>query len=252
VTSQQFGDEDTGHFFMRVQFASEDGEVHPDPLRTDFAPVGQELGLSWSLTDMATRHRLLVMVSKQGHCLNDLLYRVRTGALPADIAAVVSNHEDLRSLVEWHDIPFHHVPVDAGSKAAAEDRLRELMTEYAVDTVVLARYMQVLSDRLCEDLQGRAINIHHSLLPSFKGARPYFQAHTRGVKVVGATAHYVTAELDEGPIIEQDFARVDHRHNAQDLTSLGRDLEAVALARAVTAHAEHRVVLNGMKTVVFD
>ena len=249
--SQQFGDEDTGRFFMRVHFASEDGELELEPLRGQFATVGEEFGLAWSLNDMTARRRLLVMVSKQGHCLNDLLYRARTGALPADITAVVSNHEDLRSLVEWHDIAFHHVPVDARSKEVAEDRLRELIEHYTADTVVLARYMQVLSDPLCKELEGSAINIHHSLLPSFKGARPYFQAHARGVKVVGATAHYVTAELDEGPIIEQDFTKVDHRHSAHDLTALGRDLEARALARAVTAHAENRVLLNGDKTVVF-
>ena len=250
--SQQFGDEDTGRFFMRVQFASEVGALEPESLRDQFTPVAEEFGLDWSLHDMTARHRLLVMVSKQGHCLNDLLYRARTGTLPAEITAVVSNHEDLRSLVEWHNIAFHHVPVEAGSKELAEDSVRDLIGHYASDTVVLARYMQVLTDPMCKELEGRAINIHHSLLPSFKGARPYFQAHTRGVKVVGATAHYVTAELDEGPIIEQDFTKVDHRHSAQDLTALGRDLEARALARAVSAHAEHRVLLNGDKTVVFD
>ena len=164
---------------------------------------------------------------------------------------MVSNHEDFRELVEWHGIPFHHVPVTRDTKESAEDELRKLVAAYDADSVVLARYMQILSDRLCRDLVGRAINIHHSLLPSFKGARPYFQAHARGVKVIGATAHYVTADLDEGPIIEQDFTRVDHRLSAMDLTEIGRDLEALALARAVTAHAEHRVLLNGSKTIVF-
>lgn len=250
--SQQFGDEDTGHFFMRVHAVSERGPLDAEALRSSFEPVAREFGLHWALHDLAAPHRLLVMVSRQGHCLNDLLYRSRTGALPAQIAAVVSNHEDLRSLVDWHGIPFHHVPVQPGDKEAAEERLRDLVKRHQADTVVLARYMQILSDALCKELEGRAINIHHSLLPSFKGARPYFQAHARGVKVVGATAHYVTADLDEGPIIEQDFARVRHRHSAQDLTALGRDLEARALARAVSAHAERRVLLNGDKTVVFD
>jgi formyltetrahydrofolate deformylase len=250
--SQQFGDEDTGRFFMRVRFRSEVGPIDLERICKQFDPVGGEFALNWSINDVSLRNKLLIMVSKQGHCLNDLLYRVRTGALPAEIPVVVSNHEDLRSLVEWHEIPFHHVPVTPETKPQAEDRLRELVEIYAADTVVLARYMQILSDSLCKDLEGKAINIHHSLLPSFKGARPYFQAHARGVKVVGATAHYVTGDLDEGPIIEQDFARVDHKHSAEDLTALGRDLEAVALARAVTAHVEHRVLLNGSKTVVFS
>ncbi|WXK02615.1 formyltetrahydrofolate deformylase [Saccharopolyspora sp. ID03-671] len=191
------------------------------------------------------------MASRESHCLNDLLHRVRTGSLRAEIVAVVSNHPDVRDLVEWHGIPFHHVPVTAETKPEAEDLLRKLVVRYDAETVVLARYMQILSDSLCEDLRGRAINIHHSLLPSFKGAKPYKQAHARGVKVVGATAHYVTAVLDEGPIIEQDFARVDHTLSAADLTQLGKDLEALALARAVAAHAEHRVLMNGTKTVVF-
>ncbi|NJC67487.1 formyltetrahydrofolate deformylase [Planosporangium flavigriseum] len=250
--SQQFGDEDTGRFFLRVHFISEVGPIDVERIRKLFEATSDEFAMNWAINDVSVRNRLLVMVSKQGHCLNDLLYRVRTGALAAEIPVVVSNHEDLRSLVEWHGIPFHHVPVTAETKPAAEDRLRALIEEYSIDTVVLARYMQILSDSLCRDLAGKAINIHHSLLPSFKGARPYFQAHTRGVKVVGATAHYVTADLDEGPIIEQDFTRVSHKHSAQNLTALGRDLEAVALARAVTAHVEHRVLLNGTKTVVFD
>jgi formyltetrahydrofolate deformylase len=250
--SQQFGDEDSGLFFMRVAASPiQDDSLDIDALRTGFAPIANRLDLQWRIFDSAERHRLLLMVSKQGHCLNDLLHRVRTGALKADIVAVVSNHEDLRSLVEWHRIPFHHVPVTADTKATAEEQLLQYVVDYEADMVVLARYMQILSDSLCQKLHGRAINIHHSLLPSFKGARPYFQAHTRGVKVVGATAHYVTAELDEGPIIEQDFARVNHTHSALDLTEIGKDLEALALARAVAAHAEHRVLLNGHRTVVF-
>lgn len=249
--SQQFGDEESGLFFMRVRASPMREAGHLGVLRTQFAAEADRLGLEWNIFDADERHRLLIMVSKQGHCLNDLLHRVRTGALKADIAAVVSNHEDLRGLVEWHGIPFHHVPVTAETKPRAEERLLQYVADYQADTVVLARYMQILSAGLCTELRGRAINIHHSLLPSFKGARPYFQAHARGVKVVGATAHYVTADLDEGPIIEQDFARVDHTHSALDLTEIGKDLEALALARAVAAHADHRVLLNGSRTVVF-
>lgn len=250
--SQQFGDDDSGMFFMRVCASPTHGSGPGlDALRASFAPLASEAGLAWTMFDAARRHRLLVMVSKQDHCLNDLLYRVRTGALKADIVAVVSNHEDLRSLVEWHGIPFHHVAVTPQTKPDAEAALLELVQSYRADTVVLARYMQILSDALCRKLQGRAINIHHSLLPSFKGARPYFQAHARGVKVVGATAHYVTADLDEGPIIEQGFESVDHTHSARDLAQIGKDIEALALARAVAAHAEHRVLLHGQRTVVF-
>lgn len=250
--SKQFGDIDTGLFFMRVR-ANRHDPLDLDVLRREFDDsVAQALSAQAELHDTAEEHKLLVMVSRQGHCLNDLLHRVRTGSMPARIAAVVSNHEDFRSLVEWHGIPFHHVPVDADSKDAAESALRAYISRYDIDTVVLARYMQILSDDLCRELAGRAINIHHSLLPSFKGARPYFQAHARGVKVIGATAHYVTAELDEGPIIEQDFTRIEHSQSARDLTAIGRDLEALALARAVTAHAERRVLLNGHKTVVFS
>ncbi|MFD4327981.1 formyltetrahydrofolate deformylase [Nocardioides sp. NPDC058538] len=249
--SQQFGDVDTGLFFMRVHAARE-GALDLRTLREELLDtVAGPLNAEARLHDPSQPHRMLVMVSKQGHCLNDLLHRVRTGSMPASISAVVSNHESFRDLVEWHGIPYHHIPVSPDSKRSAEDELRKLVATYAVDTVVLARYMQILSDDLCRDLTGRAINIHHSLLPSFKGARPYNQAYARGVKVIGATAHYVTADLDEGPIIEQDFTRADHTMDASDLIAIGRDLEALALARAVTAHAEQRVLLNGSKTVVF-
>lgn len=249
--SQQFGDDETNLFFMRVHALA---EACPslERIREEFdRVVGAELDASWAIHDAKDSHRMMVMVSRQGHCLNDLLHRVRTGSIRAQIVAVVSNHQDLRDVVEWHGIPFHHVPVSPETKLEAEAELRTLISEHRAQSVVLARYMQVLSHDLCRDLTGRAINIHHSLLPSFKGARPYFQAHTRGVKVIGATAHYVTTDLDEGPIIEQDFARVDHTHSAADLSAIGRDLEALALARAVTAHAEHRVLMNGSKTVVF-
>ena len=251
VDSQQFGDPTTERFFMRVHVREEDEAIGVDRLRGDFAPMAGEFGMTWALHDLSVRPRLLVLVSKQGHCLNDLLYRSRSGALPADIAAVVSNHRDFEELVRWHGVPFHHIPVTASTKTEAENALRGLIDEYAIDTVVLARYMQVLSAQLCLDLVGRAINIHHSLLPSFAGARPYEQAYARGVKVVGATAHYVTADLDEGPIIEQDFVRVDHTHEARELAALGRDVEAMALARAVKWHSEHRVLLYGNRTVVF-
>ncbi|WP_395656534.1 formyltetrahydrofolate deformylase [Nocardioides sp.] len=249
--SQQFGDDDTELFFLRIHAARE-GSISFETVRQEFAAVvADPLEAEWAIQDPSHRQRALVMVSRQGHCLNDLLHRSRIGSLPAEIVAVVSNHEDFRELVEWHGIEFHHVPVTAETKVQAEDELRKLISTHDIDLVVLARYMQILSDDLCRDLAGRAINIHHSLLPSFKGARPYYQAHARGVKVIGATAHYVTAELDEGPIIEQDFTRVDHSSSAADLTATGRDLEALALARAVTAHAEYRVLLNGSRTVVF-
>jgi formyltetrahydrofolate deformylase len=192
------------------------------------------------------------MVSRLGHCLNDLLFRVESGSLPVDVPAIVSNHEDFRSLAEWHGIPFHHVPVTPDTKPAAEAELRRLVELYAADTIALARYMQILSSGLCADFPGRIINIHHSLLPSVKGAKPYTQAHDRGVKVIGATAHYVTADLDEGPIIEQDFRRVDHRMSPTELAAVGQELEAMAFARALRWHAEHRVVLRGRRTIVFD
>jgi formyltetrahydrofolate deformylase len=249
--SQQFGDEGTGLFFLRIHAASE-SPLGLEHLREEFTTtVGEPLGADQMIHDPQHKHRMLVMVSRQGHCLNDLLHRVRSGSMHARIAAVVSNHEDFRELVEWHGIPFHHVPVAPDTKQAAEDELRKLVRGYDAESVILARYMQILSDPLCRELAGRAINIHHSLLPSFKGARPCDQAHARGVKVIGATAHYVTADLDEGPIIEQAFTRVDHLHSSADLTAVGRDLESQALAGAVNAHAEHRVLMNGTKTVVF-
>lgn len=250
--SQQFADPELGRFFMRVELAGELGAVDPELLAKQVASVAEPLGMRWTLADSARRHRLLVMASKDGHCLNDLLFRARTGAIGADVVAVVSNHADLEPLARFAGVPFHHVPVTPDSKAAAETRLRRLIEEYGADTVVLARYMQILSDDLCRELAGRVINIHHSLLPSFKGARPYHQAHARGVKVLGATAHYVTGDLDEGPIIEQDFRRVSHRHGPRDLVALGRDLEAAALARAVKFHIENRVLLHGNRTIVFD
>ncbi|MCK9873160.1 formyltetrahydrofolate deformylase [Nocardiopsis akebiae] len=259
--SQQYGDHYTGRFFLRMQFVAErggDGVAGEDVLRGAFAALAGDFGggngdafVEWTLNRRDVRPRMIVMVSKFGHCLNDLLYRQRSGLLDADIAAVVSNHPDLEFLADSYGVDFHHLPVTAGSKKEQEARLLELVDSYDVDLVVLARYMQVLSEQLCAKMSGRIINIHHSFLPSFKGARPYHQAHARGVKLIGATAHYVTADLDEGPIIEQEVSRVDHTHSPEQLTAIGRDLESVALARAVNWHAQRRVLLNGDKTVIF-
>jgi formyltetrahydrofolate deformylase len=248
--SQQFGDQWTGRFFLRTQFAL-DGDGDPDRLRAAFAALAGEFAMDWRITSRAERPRVLVMVSRLGHCLNDLLYRQRSGLLDVEIAAVASNHRDLEFLARSYGLDFHHVPVTSDTKAHAEQRIVELVEDRNVDLVVLARYMQILSDDLCAKLSGRVINIHHSFLPSFKGARPYHQAHSRGVKLIGATAHYVTADLDEGPIIEQAIERVDHTHSPEQLAAVGRDLECLALARAVQWHVERRVLLNGTKTVVF-
>ncbi|GAA2756794.1 formyltetrahydrofolate deformylase [Actinopolymorpha rutila] len=251
VDSQQFSDRLDGGFFMRVHVQAESAQTTLDDLQVGFAPIGATFGMDWQLRDLGARQRLLVLVSKQDHCLNDLLYRCRVGAIPADIAAVVSNHPDVGPMVEKTGLPFHHLPVTADTKQAQEQAILDLVSALRVDLVVLARYMQVLSHDLCEKLVGRAINIHHSFLPSFKGARPYHQAYERGVKLIGATAHYVTEVLDEGPIIEQEVARVDHTLTPAKLAAVGRDLESLALARAVTWHLEHRVILNGMRTVIF-
>ncbi|MEU5977959.1 formyltetrahydrofolate deformylase [Streptomyces sp. NPDC047315] len=248
--SQQFGDQDTGLFFMRVHFSAEP-HVTVDKLRASFAAVGDAFQMEWQIHLADEPMRVVLMVSKFGHCLNDLLFRSRIGALPVEIAAVVSNHRDFAELVGSYGIPFHHIPVTKDNKAEAEGALLELVRELDVELVVLARYMQVLSDDLCKQLSGRIINIHHSFLPSFKGAKPYHQAHARGVKLIGATAHYVTADLDEGPIIEQEVERVGHDLTPEQLVAVGRDVECQALARAVKWHAEHRILLNGSRTVVF-
>ncbi|WP_327355354.1 formyltetrahydrofolate deformylase [Streptomyces sp. NBC_01304] len=248
--SQQFGDHDTGLFFMRVHFSAE-SPVTVEKLRASFAAVGDSFQMDWQIHRPTERMRIVLMVSKFGHCLNDLLFRARTGALPVEIAAVVSNHTDFAELVGSYDIPFHHIPVTRENKSQAEAELLDLVRASDVELVVLARYMQVLSDDLCKQLSGRIINIHHSFLPSFKGAKPYHQAHARGVKLIGATAHYVTADLDEGPIIEQEVERVGHEVTPEQLVAIGRDVECQALARAVKWHSEHRVLLNGRRTVVF-
>ncbi|GLV53051.1 formyltetrahydrofolate deformylase [Thermobispora bispora] len=246
--SQQFGDPDAQRFFMRVQFATDLGI---DELRSAFAALAPEFGMEFELFDRSVKTRVLVLVSKLGHCLNDLLYRVRSGLLPIEIVAVVSNHPDLRPLTQSYGIDYHHLPVTPETKPKQEAEILALVEHYRADLVVLARYMQILSEDMCNKLAGRMINIHHSFLPSFKGARPYHQAYARGVKLIGATAHYVTADLDEGPIIEQEVARVNHTHTPEDLAAIGRDLECQALARAVRWHAEHRVLLDGNKTIIF-
>lgn len=246
----QFDDDETGQFFARIRCVPETGTELAD-LRASFSGVAEAFGMEWGLHDATARMKALVMVSNFGHCLNDLLYRWRIGALPVDIVGVVSNHLTYQKVVVNHDIPFHHIKVTQDNKPAAEARLDEVVDQSGAEMVVLARYMQVLSDGFCRKMSGKIINIHHSFLPSFKGANPYKQAFQRGVKLIGATAHYVTADLDEGPIIEQDTARVTHAQSPADYVSLGRDVEAQVLARAVHAHAQHRVFLNKDKTVVF-
>ena len=250
IDSQQYGEPDGGLFFMRVQFVVPHPMVVAD-LERDFTWVAESFHMSWHLHDKFERIKTLLMVSQLGHCLNDLLFRWSSGSLPVDITCVVSNHEVFRGLTESYQLPFHYLPVTKESKPAAEAQLMSILDETSTELIVLARYMQILSPGLCEALKGRAINIHHSFLPSFKGAKPYYQAHDRGVKLIGATAHYVTADLDEGPIIEQDVARADHTDTVEDLTARGRDTESQVLARAVKWHSEHRVLLNGHRTVVF-
>jgi formyltetrahydrofolate deformylase len=256
IDSDQFGDAESKLFFMRIHFALEDPNVQDATLRAGFDALCAHLNASGQLHDAARKPRVLIMVSKIGHCLNDLLFRYRSGLLPVEIPAIVSNHMDFYQLAASYNIPFHHLPLEAGAsesaKLAQESRIIELLDRHQIDLVVLARYMQILSPGLCEALKGRAINIHHSFLPSFKGARPYAQAHRRGVKLIGATAHFVTGDLDEGPIIEQDVERVDHAMSVDALTAIGRDVESVVLARAVKWFVEHRILLNGDKTVVFS
>jgi formyltetrahydrofolate deformylase len=250
--SQQYGDPYTKRFFMRVAATAETTSPVLDDLRAGMAELAVEFGMDWQVHDADTKARVLVLVSKEGHCVNDLLFRCYSGVLPVDIVGVVSNHRDLETLVETSGVRFHHLPVTPETRPQQEAAILELCERERVDLVVLARYMQILSDDLCRALDGRAINIHHSFLPSFKGARPYHQAHERGVKLIGATAHYVTAQLDEGPIIEQEVARVDHTDGPEQLIAIGRDLENRALARAVQWHAEHRILRNNGRTVVFS
>jgi len=246
LDSAQYGDEQAGRFFMRLHFSTPDSSTF---FESEFERLARPLEMEWSLFDAAAKTRVMVLVSQHGHCLNDLLFRASNKQIPIEISAVVSNHRDFEGLATHHGIEFHHLQVTPENKQ--EDALRELYKTTGSDLVVLARYMQILSDDLCRDWSGRAINIHHSFLPSFKGAKPYAQAYSRGVKIIGATSHYVTADLDEGPIIEQDVERVDHTLNVEELTRIGGDIESRVLARAVRWHAEHRILINGQKTIVF-
>jgi formyltetrahydrofolate deformylase len=250
VDSSQFDDLETGTFFMRVSFISEEG-VGRDALIEDFAPIAKKFAMTTQFHDASHRMKVMLMVSRFGHCLNDLLYRWKIGALPIEIVGVVSNHFDYQKVVVNHDIPFHHIPVTKANKPEAEARIMDLVEQTGTELIVLARYMQILSDQMCTKMSGKIINIHHSFLPSFKGANPYKQAFERGVKLIGATAHYVTADLDEGPIIEQDVARITHAQSGDDYVSIGRDVEAQVLARAIHAHIHHRTFINGNRTVVF-
>ncbi len=252
LEAAQFGDADTCHFFQRIHFASGDSTPDLDTICSRFiSEIGERFSMDFNLYDIAKRPKALMMVSKMDHCLNHLLHRHRTGQLAVDIPAIVSNHPDMQRLADWHDIPFHHLPITKGKKRDQEQKIEALIDEHDIDLVVLARYMQILSPELSQKLNGKAINIHHSFLPSFKGAKPYHQAHARGVKLIGATAHYVTDALDEGPIIEQEITRVNHTMSASDFVSMGQDIECRVLARAVKYHTEHRVLMNGNKTVVF-
>ena len=248
--SAQFDDHETGNFFMRVSFRSEEGRSLAE-LMEDFAAIRDTFGMDAEFFDEAIKRKVVIMVSRFGHCLNDLLYRWRIGALPIEIVAVVSNHMDYQKVVVNHDIPFHCIKVTKENKPEAEARIMQVVEESGAELIVLARYMQILSDAMCRKMSGRIINIHHSFLPSFKGANPYKQAFEKGVKLIGATSHYVTADLDEGPIIEQDTIRVTHAQSPEDYVSLGRDVEAQVFARAIHAHVNGRVFLNGNKTVVF-
>jgi formyltetrahydrofolate deformylase len=248
VESNQFSDTESGRFFMRLVFDLD--EATESVLLEHFTPLAQQFEMDWRLYDQRRPPRVMVLVSKAEHCLNDLLYRHRTGALPMAITAIVSNHRELAHLADWHAIPYHHLPVTAATKPEQEQQILDLVEQTRTELVVLARYMQILSPELCRALAGRAINIHHSFLPGFKGAKPYHQAYQRGVKLIGATAHYVTANLDEGPIIEQEVERVDHAHSPEHLAAVGRDIENIVLARAIHYYLERRVFLNGGKTVV--
>lgn len=250
VEAQQFGDEQTQRFFLRIHFKIPKSSS-AEQLRAEFSYIADRYHMDAQIHDTKEKARVLLLVSRQGHCLNDLLFRTYSGQLPIDIVGVLSNHTDHASLAASYKIPFHHLPVTAETKSQQEQQILQFVDDLNVDLVVLARYMQILSPEMCKALSGRAINIHHSFLPSFKGARPYHQAHDRGVKIIGATAHYVTEDLDEGPIIEQDIERVSHDMSPLELTQVGSDVESLVLSRAVKAHVEHRIFLNGERTIVF-
>jgi formyltetrahydrofolate deformylase len=255
LDSAQFSDTFTSRFFMRVHLAKTVQELNLKKLQELFKEIGNSFQMDWELFDAASKPKVLIMVSKLGHCLNDLLFRTHSGYLPIEIAGIVSNHQDFQNLAAGYKIPFHYMPLSSANderKHEQEEQLLKLIDQEKIDLVVLARYMQILSPKVCQKLSGKAINIHHSFLPSFKGAKPYWQAHQRGVKLIGATAHYVTTDLDEGPIIEQGVERVDHAMDPDQLAAVGRDVECMALSRAVRWHAEHRILLNGKSTVVFQ
>lgn len=249
IQSQQFGDPDSGLFFMRVEIDSPVGRA---PVEEAMADIAKRFEATWNIDDLGRPLRTIIMVSREGHCLTDLLYRQRSQGLPIEVVAVVGNHPDLAPVAQFYGVPFLNIPVTKDTKARAEAELLDLVRSENVELIVLARYMQILSEKVCEEMAGRIINIHHSFLPSFKGARPYAQAHDRGVKLIGATAHYVTPDLDEGPIIEQDVTRVSHADSTPDMVALGQDVERRVLAQAVRFHAEHRVLMNGNRTVVFS
>lgn len=251
LESAQFGDNSTGRFFMRTVFQTGASTPSFEQLKENFHSISGGFSMNWELHDTSQKMRVLIMVSKQGHCLNDILHRYGTGSLPIEIPAVVSNHQSLQDMVTWNKIPFHHLPVTAETKHLQEAEILKLIDTLNIDLVVLARYMQILSPELSEKLYGKAINIHHSFLPSFKGAKPYHQAYDRGVKLIGATAHYVDHKLDEGPIIEQEVIRVDHAHTPQELVALGCDIENLVLAKAIKYHLQKRVIINDTKTVIF-
>jgi len=249
--SNHYGDPDTRRFFMRTQFTPTGTAISLTQFAEEFAPIAEKFAMDWHLFDQNVLPRVLIVASKHEHCVNDLLYRYRTGALRMTIPAIVSNHQDLAPLAEWHQIPYFHIPISPDTKPEAERQLFNVIDDTKADLVVLARYMQVLSDELCNRMAGRIINIHHSFLPGFKGAKPYHKAHEHGVKLIGATAHYVSPKLDEGPIIEQMVERVDHNHSIDELIAVGQDVESITLARAVKLHIDHRVFPNGNKTIVF-
>ena len=252
IESAQMGDASTGKFFLRIVFEAQNGVGSKDLFSEKFEPVAEKFKMDWSLSDDSQKQRLLILVSKQGHCLNDLLHRYVSGNLPVEIAGVISNHNDMEKMVRNYDIPFYHMPVSKDSRDKQEQQILEFIENEEVNLTVLARYMQILTPNLVKHIQGKAINIHHSFLPGFKGAKPYHQAYDRGVEIIGATAHYVSNELDEGPIIEQEVTRVNHSHTPDQLLAIGRDIESIVLSRAVKYHIEHRVILNGNKTVVFN
>ncbi len=253
VDAAQHGDPVSKRFFLRTEFcnASDTPLSGLAELEQDFRAIAEEFAMDWQYHDASRKTKVLIAVSKYGHCLNDLLHRWNTGVLPVEIVGVVSNHEDMREMVEWHNLPYHHLPVSAETKTRQEKEILEIMENTGAELLALARYMQILSNEMCQQLTGKAINIHHSFLPGFKGAKPYHQAYERGVKIIGATAHYVTSDLDEGPIIEQCTERVDHLYSPEELVQIGRDTECMAFARAIKWHCEHRVILNGNRTVVF-